>query len=327
MINFQYLRAGSTEKALALLAKDKNASFIAGGTNLVDLMKKGVSSPDKLIDINKLPLKDISLEEGHIHIGALASNAAVADHALIREKLPLLSMALNKGASAQLRNMATVGGNLMQRTRCGYFYDITMPCNKRKPGSGCGALEGYNRMHAIFGHSENCIAVHPSDMCVALAALDAVVVIGQPNGERRIALSEFHRLPGKTPQLDNNLKANEIILGVEVPLNTYGRHVQYLKVRDRSSYAFALVSVAAALELDGNRIREVRLALGGVAHKPWRLTATEAFLRGREFDPALIREAANRSVAEARAFKHNKFKITLAAESIVQALSEASQQS
>ncbi|WP_129714136.1 xanthine dehydrogenase family protein subunit M [Pedobacter sp. SYP-B3415] len=327
MINFQYLRAASAEKALSLLAKDKQARFIAGGTNLVDLMKKGVMSPEKLIDINRLPQREIFLRNDVIHIGALATNAAVADHPLVNEKLPLLAMALKKGASAQLRNMATVGGNMMQRTRCGYFYDIAMPCNKRSPGSGCAAREGYNRMHAIFGQSENCIAVHPSDMCVALAALDAVVVIGQTKGERRIAFADFHRLPGNTPELDNNLKSNEIILGLEVPLNGFGHRVQYLKVRDRTSYAFALVSVAAALDMDAGKVRKVRLAMGGVAHKPWRLTETETFLQGRELTDDLIREAASRSVLNARAYKHNNFKVRMAAESIIQALTDARQQS
>ncbi|RZL56236.1 MAG: xanthine dehydrogenase family protein subunit M, partial [Pedobacter sp.] len=235
MINFQYLRTTSAKSALALLLKDKNSKFIAGGTNLIDLMKRGVTSPEKLIDINHVPLKQIELVSDKIIIGALASNTAVAENSLIKEKLPLLAMALNAGASAQLRNVATVGGNMMQRTRCGYFYDTEMPCNKRVPGSGCAAVGGFNRMHAIFGTSDKCIAVHPSDMCVALVALDAVVVVANQKGERKILFKDFHRLAGDTPQLDNNLKTDEMIIRLEIPTNNLGKNSNYLKVRDRAS--------------------------------------------------------------------------------------------
>lgn len=323
MINFQYLRTTTAKSAIALLVKDKSAKFLAGGTNLIDLMKRGVTSPEKLIDINHVPLKQIEQIENKIHIGALASNSAVAEHALIKEKLPLLSWALQAGASAQLRNVATVGGNMMQRTRCGYFYDTEMPCNKRQPGTGCGAIGGFNRMHAIFGTSEKCIAVHPSDMCVALAALDAEVVLANAKGERKITFKDFHRLAGDTPQLDNNLKADEMIIRLEIPVNNLAKNYHYLKVRDRASYAFALVSVAAAFELSNNKITDVRLAMGGVAHKPWRLTASENFLKGKEATLSNFEEAAQLAMKDAKAFGGNDFKLKLAPNTIIEALNLA----
>ncbi|PWS29066.1 FAD-binding molybdopterin dehydrogenase [Pedobacter yonginense] len=323
MINFQYLRTTTAKSALTLLQKDKNAKFLGGGTNLIDLMKRGVTAPEKLIDINHVPLKQIELVGSKIHIGAMATNTAVAEHPLIQEKLPLLSWALNAGASAQLRNVATVGGNMMQRTRCGYFYDTEMPCNKREAGSGCGAIDGFNRMHAIFGTSDKCIAVHPSDMCIALVALDAEVVLATPKGERKILFKDFHRLAGDTPQLDNNLKADEMIVRVEVPLNNFAKNAYYLKVRDRASYAFALVSVAAGLELQGNKIVNVRLAMGGVAHKPWRLTSAEDFLKGKEATTENFEQAAKLSMTGAKGFGENDFKLTLAPNTIIEALNLA----
>ncbi|RZK13626.1 MAG: xanthine dehydrogenase family protein subunit M [Pedobacter sp.] len=323
MINFQYLRTTSTKSALALLLKDKNSKFIAGGTNLIDLMKRGVSAPEKLIDINHVPLKQIELVGNKIIIGALASNTAVAENELIKEKLPLLAMALNAGASAQLRNVATVGGNMMQRTRCGYFYDTEMPCNKRQPGSGCGAIRGFNRMHAIFGTSDTCIAVHPSDMCVALTALDAVVVLANSKGERKVLFKDFHRLAGDTPQLDNNLKVDEIILRLEIPTNNLNKNSYYLKVRDRASYAFALVSVAAGLEISNNKITDVRLAMGGVAHKPWRLTASENFLKGKEATVENFEQAAKLAMTDAKGFGENDFKLQMAPNTIIEALTVA----
>ncbi|TDQ11926.1 FAD binding domain-containing protein [Pedobacter metabolipauper] len=323
MINFQYIRTTTSKAAVDSLGKDKTAKFIAGGTNLVDLMKRGVTAPEKLIDINNVPLKQIELKGNILHIGALATNAAVAEHAVVKQRFPLLSQALNAGASAQLRNMATVGGNMMQRTRCGYFYDITMPCNKREPGTGCGAKEGYNRMHAIFGTSEACIAVHPSDMCIALAALDAQVVIMNPKGERKISFVDFHRLPGATPEKDNNLQANEMIIRVEIPLNTLAENSYYLKVRDRASYAFALVSVAAGLELKSNRIIKVRLAMGGVAHKPWRLTEAEAFLTGKDATEVNFKLASEIALKGSKSFGQNNFKLKLAPNSIIEALNQA----
>ncbi|MFD2287533.1 xanthine dehydrogenase family protein subunit M [Pedobacter petrophilus] len=323
MINFQYLRTTTSKSALNLISKDKNSKFLAGGTNLIDLMKRGVTSPEKLIDINHVPLKQIEAVGDQIIIGALASNTAVAEHALIKEKLPLLAMALNAGASAQLRNVATVGGNMMQRTRCGYFYDTEMPCNKRQPGSGCGAIGGFNRMHAIFGTSDQCIAVHPSDMCIALVALDATVVLSNAKGERKVLFKDFHRLPGDTPQLDNNLKADEMIVRLEIPNNNLNKNSYYLKVRDRASYAFALVSVGAALELSDNKIKDVRLAMGGVAHKPWRLTAAENFLKGKEASAENFEQAAKLAMTDAKGFGENNFKLQMAPNSIIEALTVA----
>jgi len=324
MINFDYIRT-STAKA-AVDAKNKNTSsqFIAGGTNLVDLMKRGVTAPEKIIDINNLPLKQISADTKGIMIGALALNSDVAENAIIKTKYPLLAAALNAGASAQLRNMATVGGNMMQRTRCSYFYDITMPCNKREPGTGCGALQGQNRMHAVFGTSEKCIAVHPSDMCVALAALDATVHISGPKGDRKISFTDFHRLPGDTPELDNNLQKGELITGVHIPSNAFNK-THYLKIRDRASYAFALVSVAAALELGGNTINNARLAMGGVAHKPWRLTAVEKFLVGKPATKETFAAAAAMAMDSAVTFGQNNFKIKMGKAAVSEALQQATQ--
>jgi len=323
MINFQYLRTTSAKAALALRVKDKSSKFIAGGTNLIDLMKRGVTAPEKLIDINHVPLKQIELIGDKIVIGALASNTAVAEHTLIKEKLPLLAMALNAGASAQLRNVATVGGNMMQRTRCGYFYDVEMPCNKRQPGSGCGAIGGFNRMHAIFGTSDKCIAVHPSDMCIALTALDATVILANGKGERKLLFKDFHRLAGDTPQLDNNLKPDEMIVRLEIPTNNLNKNSYYLKVRDRASYAFALVSVAAALEISNNKITDVRLAMGGVAHKPWRLSASENYLKGKEPTTENFEQAARLAMTDAKGFGENDFKLQMAPNSIIEALTMA----
>lgn len=323
MINFQFLRTSVIKTALGLVAKDPKATFIAGGTNLVDLMKRGVTAPEKLIDINQLPLKQIELKNNVLHIGAMVSNSALAENAIVKEKFPLLMLALQSGASAQLRNVATVGGNMMQRTRCGYFYDTTMPCNKRQPGSGCAAIGGYNRMHAIFGTSESCIAVHPSDMCVGLVALDAQVVIAGAKGERKINFIDFHRLAGTTPEKDNNLQKGELILRLEIPLNNLNKNFHYQKVRDRSSYAFALVSVAAALELKNDVISNVRLAMGGVAHKPWRLLAAENFLKGKAATLANFEAAAKLAMEGAKAFGENDFKLKMAPNTIVEALTVA----
>src|SRR5215204_4889043 len=276
MINFQYVRATDVADAVRQIAADPTAKFIAGGTNLIDLMKGDVERPRRLIDISRLPLT--AVEEtpgGGVRIGALVPNSDLAYHPLIAQRYPMLASAILAGASAQLRNMASTGGNLLQRTRCYYFYDTATSCNKREPGSGCSAISGLNRMHAILGTSEACIATHPSDMCVALAALDARVHVTGPAGERVIAFADFHRLPENTPQLDTNLNPNEIVTAIELPAQGFAAHYTYLKIRDRLSYAFALVSIAAALELQGDTVREARLALGGVAHKPWRDTAAE----------------------------------------------------
>ncbi len=323
MINFEYSRVSSVEAALQVLGKNPGAAFIAGGTNLVDLMKRGVTAPPRLIDINGISLKEIKKNERagktYLEIGALALNSVVADDESVNKDFPLLAMALRAGASPQLRNMATVGGNMMQRTRCTYFYDTVMPCNKRQPGSGCGALKGYNRMHAIFGASEQCIAVHPSDMCVALAALDGTVELRTAAKKRELAFREFHRLPGTTPQKDNNLQPGEIITQVRIPYNRY-THAHYLKVRDRASYAFALVSVAAAFELDGNTIRSATLALGGVAHKPWVAVDAARSLVGKPAATASFTEAARIAVKGAKGYGENNFKIQLASATIIEAL-------
>ncbi|WP_426670218.1 FAD binding domain-containing protein [Mucilaginibacter sp. McL0603] len=323
MKQFQYVRALTQQSVLEAINKP-GTKIIAGGTNLVDLMKRGVTAPDKLIDINHLPLKNITATKTGVHIGALALNSVVSENNLIIEKQPLLSMALKAGASPQLRNMATVGGNMMQRTRCTYFYDVTMPCNKREPGSGCGALEGINRMHAIFGTSTQCIAVHPSDMCVGLAALDAKVVIAGHKGERRISFTDFHRLPGDHPEMDNNLGKNEMIVAVEIPDNNFAKNSYYLKVRDRQSYAFALVSVAAALDIDNGVIRNARLAMGGVAHKPWRLFDAEKSLVGKSVSEESFKQAAEIAMQGAKGYEYNSFKLKLAPATITEALKHAS---
>jgi xanthine dehydrogenase YagS FAD-binding subunit len=324
MINFDYIRTFSAKAAVD--AKNKNASsqFIAGGTNLVDLMKKGVTIPEKLIDINALSFKQITEDAKGISIGALALNSDVAEHPIIKSKYPLLAQALNAGASAQLRNMATVGGNMMQRTRCSYFYDVTMPCNKREPNSGCGALQGQNRMHAVFGTSEKCIAVHPSDMCVALAALDATVHITSTKGDRKILFTDFHRLAGDTPELDNNLQKGELITSIHIPANKFNK-THYLKIRDRASYAFALVSVAVALEMSGSTIKNVKLAMGGVAHKPWRLIAVEKFLIGKQATKENFTAAADMAMENAIGFGHNDFKIKMGKVAVAEALLQAIQ--
>ncbi len=327
MINFQYVKASSKKSAIDALVKDPTSQFIAGGTNLVDLMKKGVTNPEKLIDITGLAFNKIEEQKGKLRIGGLALNSEVAEHQLVLQHQPLLSLALKAGASQQIRNMATVGGNLLQRTRCPYFYNTDMPCNKRIPNSGCGALKGFNRMHAIFGASEKCIAVHPSDMCIALVALDALVLVSGPKGDRSIPFIDFHRLPGDTPQKDNTLERGELITAIEIPNNTFQRHVHYLKVRDRASYAFALVSVAAALDIKNNTIDDVRLAMGGVAHKPWRLKEAENFLKGKPANENSFIQAAEIAMQKARGYGYNNFKLKLAPNTIVEALKTAAAQS
>jgi xanthine dehydrogenase YagS FAD-binding subunit len=321
---FHYTRASDVADAIRQIAADPAAKFIAGGTNLIDLMKYDVEHPARLVDISHLPLR--SVEEtsgGGLRIGALVPNSDLAYHPLIAQRYPLIASAILSGASQQLRNMASTGGNLVQRTRCFYFYDAVTPCNKRQPGSGCSAISGINRINAILGTSEACIATHPSDLCVALAALEAIVHVVGPAGARTIAFPDFHRLPGNTPQRDTNLEPNEIITAIELPPKGFGANYSYLKIRDRLSYAFALVSVAAALELDGDTIREARLALGGVAHKPWRVTAAEAALRGQRADAGAFAQAADLVLRGAKGYGHNSFKIGLARRAIVRTLSQA----
>ena len=324
MIDFQYARANDVADAVRLIIADPGAKFIAGGTNLIDLMKEDVERPTRLIDITRLPLNSVEeTADGGWRIGALVPNSDLAYHPLIAARYPMLASAILAGASAQLRNMASTGGNLLQRTRCYYFYDTATPCNKREPGSGCSAIAGLNRMHAILGTSEACIATHPSDMCVALAALDAKVHVTGPAEERAIAFSEFHRLPGDTPQRDTNLQPDEIVTAVELPARGFAANYTYLKIRDRLSYAFALVSVAAALELEGDAIKEARLALGGVAHKPWRDPAAEAALRGQSANQSTFARAADLLLRDAKGFEHNAFKVDLAHRAIVRALTQA----
>jgi xanthine dehydrogenase YagS FAD-binding subunit len=324
MINFQYSRAADVTDAVRQIAAEPGAKFIAGGTNLVDLMKMDVEQPSKLIDVSKLPLDKVEpTAAGGLRIGALVCNSDLAYHPLIEQRYPVLSSALLAGASQQLRNMASVGGNLLQRTRCAYFYDIATPCNKREPGSGCSAIDGLNRINAILGTSDACIAVHPSDMCVALAVLEAKVHVAGPGGERAIAFADFHRLPGDTPQRDTNLGADELVTSVELPSRGFAANYTYLKIRDRLSYAFALVSVAVGLELEGGTIKEARFALGGVAHKPWRNAEAEAALRGRPATETTFAQAADIVLRDAKSFGHNTFKIGLARRAIVRALSQA----
>lgn len=322
MNSFNYARPVNVDEAVGLF--EPGSQYIAGGTNLLDLMKENLTRPAQLIDITRLPLNGVEeIDEGGLRIGALVSNADLAWDERVEQRYPLLSKAILAGASPQLRNMATTGGNLLQRTRCYYFYDAATPCNKREPGSGCPAREGLNRIHAILGHSAECIAVHPSDMCVAMAALDATVIVKGAKGERRIAFADFHRLPGDSPERDNTLSEGELITAVELPAEDFSTHCSYLKIRDRQSYAFALVSVAAALQLDGGVIRNARVALGGVAHKPWRSSEAEALLVGRPADQAAFAELADALLAGASGFNDNQFKIELARRAIVRALSDA----
>jgi xanthine dehydrogenase YagS FAD-binding subunit len=317
---FAYLRATEQDTAISTVAGDPHSKFIGGGTNLLDLMKDHVEQPDRLVDINALPLAKIETIANGVRIGAMARNSDVAYDATIRDRFPLLSEALLAGASPQLRNMATMGGNLMQRTRCYYFYDTALACNKREPGSGCGAITGFNRIHAILGSSEQCIATHPSDMCVALLALDAVIRVQGVNGERLIPMAELHRLPGDTPQIETSLEHGELITAIELPDLSYGKRSHYLKVRDRASYAFALVSVAAALDIDHGKIKAARVALGGVAHKPWRATEAEQILVGANANEQTYQAAAEATLKDAQPQKYNRFKVELAKRAIVRAL-------
>jgi xanthine dehydrogenase YagS FAD-binding subunit len=324
---FALSRADDAEKAIAAHSDDPHLAFIAGGTDLIGLMKDHAALPERLLDINHIPgLARIEARaDGGLHIGALAHMSDVAADMEVRRRFPVIAESLLFAASGQLRNMATIGGNIMQRTRCAYFRDEDdLPCNKRRPGSGCSALNGLNRNHAIFGWSESCVATHPSDLAVALAALDAVVVIRGPTGQRLIPFTDFHRLPGSTPERDNVLERGDLVVAVEVPARPEGRASHYLKVRDRQSYEFALVSVAAAVASDGDHIRSVRLAMGGVAHKPWRLTAAEDALRGAALDDgSALKSAIANAFIEARPLAHNRFKVELAQRAALRALQTA----
>lgn len=321
---FKYERASEAADAAKSVSANASANFLAGGTNILDLMKEDVMRPNALVDITRLKLAQIRNAGGSISIGALATNTETANHPLIRQNFPLLTQAILAGASAQIRNMATNGGNLLQRTRCPYFYDTAMPCNKREPNSGCAAMEGLNRMHAIFGWSEKCVAVYPSDMAIALAALDAVVKVQDANGKTRsIPFADFHRLPENNPEKDTNLNHGELITSIELPKNDSANKSYYLKVRDRASYAFALVSVAVIFNHKGGVLMNPRIALGGVAHKPWRATEAEKFLSGKVGNEESFKTAAELAMKNAKPLEHNKFKVELGKRAIARALSMA----
>jgi xanthine dehydrogenase YagS FAD-binding subunit len=326
MQSFFYDRATDPAHALRL-GQQPGARFLGGGTNLLDLVKGDVEHPMRLVDLTRIGLDQVTeTANGAVRIGALARNSDVANHPLIRQRYPLLSQALLSGASAQLRNMATMGGNLMQRTRCPYFTDSAFDmCNKRMPGSGCGALKGFNRTHAILGASNACVAVNPSDMNVALVALDAVITVSSPRGDRAIPIGQFHRLPGDLPQVDTVLLPGEMITAIDLPASPFARHASYLRVRDRASYAFALVSVGAMLDVDSDNgmVRGARIALGGVAHKPWRVPAAEAVLVGSALSDASVKQAAALLTAGAVGLKDNQFKIALVQRAIARALRQA----
>jgi xanthine dehydrogenase YagS FAD-binding subunit len=318
---FRYERADDVSGAVATLTASPNGSFLAGGTNLVDHMRLGIATPDVLVDVRQLTSARIDeLPDGGVRIGAAVPNSDLAADRTIRRRYPMLSEALLSGASGQLRNLATTGGNLLQRTRCVYFQDVTTPCNKREPGSGCSALEGYNRDHAVLGASQHCVATHPSDMAVAMVALDAVVRTQGTDGDRAIPLVDLHRLPGEQPQRDTVLEHGELITAIDLPPLGFATNSRYRKVRDRASYAFALVSLAAALDVVDGAVRDVRIALGGVAHKPWRATTAEQVLRGAPATEDSFRSAAEAELAEARPLTGNAFKIPLARNVIVRTL-------
>ncbi len=325
MIPFAFIRTKDNETAIKN-GSVKGSRFIAGGTNLVDLMKLDVEKPDRLVDINALDLKQIEvLSNGHIRVGALVKNTTFAYHPEIIKRFPVIHEAILSGASPQLRNMASTGGNILQRTRCYYFYDTAFACNKREPGSGCSAINGYNRNHAILGTSDHCIATHPSDLCVALMAMDAMVLTQGSKGKRNIPFSEFYRLPGNTPHIENVLQPGELITAIEIPALPFSNRSCYLKVRDRASYEFALASAAVALEISGGKILQARIALGGVGTKPWRASDAEKQLAGSEISKEAFRKAADAALAGAKPHLHNAFKTELAKRTLVRALMNASE--
>lgn len=322
---FTYTGAKSTKEALRAAKVNENAQFLGGGTNLIDLMKEDVERPDELIEIANLDFKKIaSNESGGLTLGGMLNNSETANNPEVRKKYPLLSMAMLSAATVQIRNMATNGGNLLQRTRCPYFYEISMPCNKREPGTGCGALKGMNSLHAVFGWSDNCVAVHPSDMCVALAAIGATVEVQESDGSsKRIEFKDFHRLPGDRPEKDTNLMPGELITAIHLPMPIFSDHFYYLKIRERSSYAFAILSVAAGLQIDGEVITKAGLAMGGVAHKPWKLVDAENYLAGKTPNQANFEAAARLAMKDAKPLKDNKYKVEMGEKAIVRALIQA----
>ena len=324
MNSFTLTQTAAVDEAVRDHAGHAGAAYLGGGTNLIDLMKYNVARPTHLTSLGHLPLSTIEeLPDGGLRLGALATNSATAYHPAVEKRYPLLSQTILAGATPQLRNAATDGGNLLQRTRCYYFYDVATPCNKREPGTGCSAIGGYNRVCGVLGTSESCIATHPSDMCVALAALEATVRVQGPEGERVIKFEDFHRLPGDTPEVDNTLRAGELITAIDLPQRGFEQHFTYLKLRDRASYAFALVSVAVGLEMEGSTIKTARFALGGVAHKPWRDQEAERMLEGQPASPDLFRQVAAKVFAEAQGYGPNSFKIELGQRAIVRALKQA----
>ena len=324
MVPFTYSRARTSNDAIQQ-GLHPNAALVAGGTTLIDLMKLDVMSPTRLVDINKLPLSKIeSLSDGSVRVGAMVRNSDMAHHEAIKTRFPVLSQALLSGASPQLRNMATTGGNLMQRTRCYYFRDTAYACNKREPGSGCAAMEGFNRIHAILGGSAQCVATHPSDMAVALMALDATVQIQGANGMRNVPINHFHLLPGETPHIETVVRPGELVLSVTLPHTPFAARSTYVKLRDRASYEFALASAAVALEMSGHTIKSARVALGGVATKPWRSPEAEAALEGKPADETTFKASAEAAMREAKPLKHNAYKIELGKMALVRALREAS---
>ncbi len=319
MNNFNYSKATSVQEAITIVNGNPETHFLAGGTNIIDLWKYNLTRFNSLVDVRSIKEHQHieEKEDGGLRIGAMITNADTAYNSLVAQRYPLLSKAILAGASAQIRNMATNCGNLLQRTRCYYFYDPDTPCNKREPGAGCSALNGYNRIMAILGTSENCIAVFPSDMCVALAALEAVVNVSGSKGERSVPFADFHRLPGDTPQTDNNLEHGEIITSIDLPRKGFASNYAYLKLRDRSSYAFALVSVATCLELEGGIIKDARIALGGVAHKPWRVKEAEAFLKDKPAIKESFAASADIILRDAKGYQYNNFKVELAKKAII----------
>ena len=322
---YEYIRPTTAEEALRAIGNQSGARYLGGGTNLVDLMKEDVARPDKLVEVADLDFQSVSRnDDGGYRIGAMLNNTDTANHPDIRKHYPLLTMTMLSAATEQIRNMATNAGNLLQRTRCPYFFETSMPCNKREPGSGCGALDGMNSLHAIFGWSESCVATNPSDMNIALAALGATVVVLQADGsERRIPFGEFHRLPGNEPERDTTLLPGELIVAIDLAPPRYAENYYYLKIRERSSYAFALVSVAAGLELEGGKITSVGLAMGGVAHKPWKLTEAEAYLRGKSPELTVFEAAAEVAMADAKPLEENAYKVEMGRRAIVRALVQA----
>ena len=328
MNSFTLTQAEAVQAAVADNISHDGAAYLGGGTNLIDLMKYNVARPTHLTSLGHLPLARIeALPDGGLRLGALATNSATAYDEQVQARYPLLSQTILAGATPQLRNMATDGGNLLQRTRCYYFYDLATPCNKREPGTGCSAIGGFNRVCGVLGTSDSCIATNPSDMCVALAALEAVVRVQGPEGERTIKFEDFHRLPGDKPELDNTLKPGELITAIDLPKRGFEKNFTYLKLRDRASYAFALVSVAVGLEMEGNTIKTARFALGGVAHKPWRDQEAEKMLEGQSASPDLFRQVAAKVFAEAKGYGPNSFKIELGRRAIVRALKQATEMS